>query len=67
LKEKGLDVNLPSLLEEIQARDARDSQRSVSPLKAADDAIIVDTTNMTIQQVIDHVMELIRSHGLAAS
>jgi cytidylate kinase len=39
----------------------------VSPLKAADDAIIVDTTNMTIQQVIDHVMELIRSHGLAAS
>jgi cytidylate kinase len=67
LKEKGLDVNLPSLLEEIQARDARDSQRTVSPLKAADEAITVDTTNMSIQQVIDHVMKLIRSQGLVAS
>jgi len=51
LKEKGLDANLRGLIEEIQQRDARDSSRSASPLRPADDAIILDTSNKSIDEV----------------
>jgi cytidylate kinase len=55
LMEKGFDVNLPRLLGEIRDRDARDSERSASPLKPAEDAVIVDTSSMTIDEVVDHI------------
>lgn len=55
LMEKGFDVNLPRLLQDIQERDARDSRRSASPLRAAEDALEIDTTSMTILQVVDRV------------
>ena len=60
LKEKGFDVNLPQLSVEITERDARDSQRTVSPLRPADDATVIDTTHLNIEDVIDRVKVLVR-------
>ena len=65
LQETGVDANLSSLLKEIQARDARDMQRSVAPLKPADDAITLDTTRLTIPEVVDRLTELLTERGLA--
>ena len=48
----GESVSLPRLLEDIKARDERDSARSASPLKPADDAILVDSTALSIEQVV---------------
>jgi CMP/dCMP kinase len=56
LKDKGLDVTLPGLLREILARDARDAQRSVAPLKPADDAVTIDTTGVPIDAVVEQVL-----------
>ncbi|NNL07040.1 MAG: (d)CMP kinase, partial [Gammaproteobacteria bacterium] len=58
LKEKGIDANLPELVAELQARDKRDSERSAAPLKAADDAILLDTTEMGIDDVVNRVLQL---------
>ena len=55
---KGIDVNLPALLRELNERDERDSQRSVSPLRAAKDAIVLDTTDLDIDQVVERVLDL---------
>jgi cytidylate kinase len=60
LKEKGISVNLAALSAEIAERDRRDRTRSVSPLCAAHDAVSLDTTTLTIQQVVDHVMALVK-------
>ena len=57
LKEKGIDVSLAALLEEITERDTRDSQRSASPLVPADDALRIDTTSMTIDEVLQTVKQ----------
>lgn len=59
LKEKGLDVTLDGLLREIVARDARDAQRSVAPLKPAVDAVTVDSTGVPIETVVEQVLALI--------
>jgi cytidylate kinase len=56
LKQKGHDVNIGDLLHEIQARDERDMNRAVAPLKPADDAYILDSTNKSIEQVLDEVL-----------
>ncbi len=58
LKDKGNNVNLASLLGEISERDKRDSERVVSPLKPADDAIIIDTSSLAIDQVLQEVKQL---------
>lgn len=60
LKEKGLNVTLTSLLHEIEARDARDASRAVAPLKPAADAVTVDTTGMSIEQVVAKVLSLLQ-------
>lgn len=65
LKAKGDDVNLASLLEEIRARDERDTQREVAPLKPADDAIQVDSTTLTIEQVLEQILSEVEKHDLA--
>lgn len=57
LKSKGFDVNLARLLESIQARDVRDSSRQASPLKAADDALILDTSDLSIDEVVAHILD----------
>jgi cytidylate kinase len=56
LKAKGISVNLAHLLEGIQQRDGRDSQRTSSPLKAAEDAVLMDTTELSIEQVVEKVL-----------
>ena len=61
LKEKGFDVNLPQLSDEINERDIRDSQRIVSPLRPADDAVVIDTTQLNIEAVIDRVVILVHN------
>ena len=55
LKEKGISVSLPALVKEIAERDERDSQRSVSPLKPAQDAVVIDTSDMGIEAVFKRV------------
>jgi cytidylate kinase len=60
LKEKGLDVSLPLLLGEIRERDARDAGRAASPLKPADDADILDTSHMSIREVVDDIRNRLR-------
>jgi cytidylate kinase len=56
LKDKGIDVNLSSLVEELRLRDDRDMNRQAAPLKPAADAIVIDTTRLNIEQVTDEVM-----------
>ncbi|MFI8374084.1 (d)CMP kinase [Pseudomonas helleri] len=56
LKAKGDDVSLPRLLEEIRARDERDTQRAIAPLKPAADAIQLDSTELSIEQVLERIM-----------
>lgn len=60
LKEKGFDVNLSALVQELADRDQRDANRDVAPLKAAADAIVVNTDAMGIQDVVDRVLSLWR-------
>ncbi len=59
-----MDASLSSLLKEIQARDARDMQRSVAPLVPADDAVTLDTTSLTIPEVVDRLTALLAREGL---
>jgi CMP/dCMP kinase len=66
LKDKGSDVSLPALSREITERDQRDSTRAVSPLKPAPDAEVIDSTSLTIEQVIDRVTALGRLRALWA-
>jgi cytidylate kinase len=56
LKEKGLSVTLAGLQREIEARDSRDASRAVAPLKPAEDAVLVDTTGMGIDEVVAKVL-----------
>jgi CMP/dCMP kinase len=60
LKQKGLDVNIGDLLNEIQTRDERDMNRAVAPLKPADDAYLLDSTNKTIDQVLEEVLSFVK-------
>jgi cytidylate kinase len=57
LKEKGMDVKLSALIRDITERDHRDKTRAVAPLIAATDALIIDTTQLTIEQVVDKVLK----------
>lgn len=65
LKAKGDDVNLVSLLDEIRARDERDTQRTVAPLKPADDAIQLDSTALSIEQVLGQILSEVEKHDFA--
>lgn len=59
LKEKGVYVNLNDLLREILARDARDAERVVAPLRPADDAVLIDTTDVPVERVVERVLALL--------
>ncbi|MDV5169425.1 (d)CMP kinase [Photobacterium rosenbergii] len=56
LQQKGLDVNFDHLLKEIQERDYRDRNRAVAPLRPAADALVLDSTEMSIDQVIEQAL-----------
>jgi len=59
LKEKGESVNLTRLFREIETRDKRDESRSIAPLRPAEDAVIIDSTRLSIKEVFDKVVSLI--------
>jgi cytidylate kinase len=63
LKDKGSGVSLAALSREIAERDERDTQRALAPLKAADDAIVVDSTSLDIDEVVERVMRLAHDRG----
>ncbi len=58
LKQKGINANIAALVADLKARDEQDANRAVSPLKPADDAVLLDTTEMSIQQVTEKVLQL---------
>ncbi len=60
LKEKGINANLARLSVDISERDRRDATRAVAPLRPAADAVEVDTTGMSIDEVVALVVELVR-------
>jgi cytidylate kinase len=59
LKDKGESVNLTRLFREIKARDLRDQSRSVAPLRPAEDAVIIDSTELSIDEVLDEIVSLL--------
>ena len=59
LREKGEHIELEQMIKEIEARDKIDTERECSPLRQADDAILVDTTNMTIAEVVDKIVDIV--------
>jgi len=59
LKQKGLSGNLADVLQDIAERDKRDAGRAVAPLKPADDAAIVDTTELSIEAVVEKILRII--------
>ena len=61
LIDKGLNVELDSILNDMKLRDDADTTRKESPLKIADDAILVDTSNLGLDESIDTICELIKS------
>ncbi|MCB1632244.1 MAG: (d)CMP kinase [Pseudomonadales bacterium] len=64
LKGKGEAVSLPRLVEEIEARDRRDTERAVAPLRAAPDAVLVDTTGIGITEVFLRLMAEVKGRGM---
>ncbi len=64
LQQQGEDVSLDRLLADILARDERDMNRAIAPMKPADDAIVLDSTKLTIQEVLGRVLDEMRSKGV---
>jgi len=60
LEEKGIEANYDAILEDIRKRDYQDSHREIAPLKAAPDAVVVDTTELTLEGSINAVIQTIR-------
>lgn len=65
LKGKGFDVNLSDLSAEVAARDRRDAERAVAPLRPAPDARVIDSTAMSAEEVVDAVLAEVARRGLA--
>lgn len=58
LQEKGVECNLEEIAKDIEERDYRDMHRETSPLRQAEDAVLVDSSDMTIEEVADAIIEL---------
>jgi cytidylate kinase len=63
LQAKGQPAVLADVLADMRIRDERDSGRAVAPLRRADDAVEIDTSELTAEQVIDRMAEIVRSRG----
>jgi cytidylate kinase len=60
LLEKGIDANLAEIIKEIEIRDRRDQERAVAPLKEADNALYIDSSDLPIEKVVEEVLNLVR-------
>ncbi|MDQ9886998.1 (d)CMP kinase, partial [Acinetobacter pittii] len=56
LKEKGVACNMEDIAKDIEERDYRDMHRDIAPLKQAEDAVLVDSSNMTIEEVVYKIL-----------
>jgi cytidylate kinase len=63
LTEKGVNTSYTEVLNDIKARDNNDSKREFAPLRKADDAVLIDSTDKTIEEVIQEIEELVRVRG----
>jgi cytidylate kinase len=64
LQDSGIDAKFQAILSEIKTRDERDMNRDVAPLKPADDAITLDTTEMSIPEVVTQIIDLAKARAL---
>jgi cytidylate kinase len=64
LKEKGFDANLPALSRDLEARDAQDANRAVAPLKPARDAVELDSTDLSIEEVVERIVSWWRERSI---
>jgi cytidylate kinase len=60
LKEKGIDANIRTLLQELRERDERDSARSIAPLRKASDARELDSTGLGIEEIVRQILDWYR-------
>lgn len=60
LKEKGINVSLSTLVDDLRMRDRRDQERAVAPLKPAADAVMIDTDHLTVEQVVQSIVDKIK-------
>jgi len=60
LKKQGISASLGPLLKDIETRDSRDQNRKVSPLRPATDALLVDSTELSIDQVVNQIIEMVQ-------
>lgn len=64
LESAGQQAHFDEILADIRARDGRDSKRSAAPLVAADDALVIDSTNLSIEQVLDLILQQLKKQSL---
>ena len=64
LKSKGLSASLSNILKDIQERDERDVNRTISPLKPSEDALVIDCTHMSILDVEQKILTFIYQQGV---
>lgn len=63
LREKGVEADFGEVLADLRRRDEQDMNRAIDPLRAADDAVIVDTTNLDFEQTVTKIVELVEERA----
>jgi len=67
LKEKGFNASLSQLKNMIEERDQRDRSRIIAPLKPAEDAVVIDTTTLSVSHVINELVPILAHHGFSVN
>ena len=63
----GMEADLKEIEKDIEDRDYRDMHREHSPLKQAEDAVLLDTSSMTLDQVVEEILKIVREKGYKAA
>lgn len=61
-RQQGYDVPLEEIVQSVIERDRRDSERAIAPLRQADDAICIDSTDKSIEEIVEEILQLVASH-----
>jgi cytidylate kinase len=67
LQQKGINVSLAGVSQELKIRDERDKSRAIAPMKPASDAIIIDTTSLSIEQVVKMILAKLKEYLVCSS